>query len=932
MQSRSSIQDNEFPSEAFDAATESLIMLGYDKNGIVKDYKFSSKNSVVKLNALVFAHPSQRDLDDYASVTMLNAANGHSDEELVKRSAESSAPFHLIHRKDRFSLWASSIDVDTQKRKKATIKAFPIKQSIKYEQIGDVMSSYGTDIKPQRIIDVKQGRDVFRLFPEVNPLQLSFWAEEIRSKPLIHHFENAINLLRNHPAQLSNDKVTLVATQLLGLLIMADTGMLGENERISRSSLSELIDKAHSKFPHYFEDYLLLETYPDATQQAYNILQNIQYSGFVPDMLGDLYAVAYEPKVRKRLGNYDTPLYLTRRILEAIPVEYLSPQERVIADLTCGWGSFLIAGYERLSNLSDSSEIPLQHSLHGNDYDKFFTQLAKLGLIHTTSKDDWHIESEDIFTGHGIKDIRPNIIIGNPPFAGNRKQAAPEWQESVIDAQKSKRKRFEKANKFLEHAIEQLKSGGYLALIMPRSFTVSESGTATRKLLLEKCDVYEIWDLPEQVFKGVTVRTVAIIAQKRPEAEQGEPSQTCVRTRSVQPSTLKRFKSSGIYTASALVVDQSEWYRKAWKSRSEKTILYALNYKTILPESTWHSIQKYCIDLHESAKVTRGISIGTKRKDWGVPPKFVDFLPNVRHAMPYPYMIDYRKAKEIFYPDGCERPRLEFEDIFKGQKILLQYIQTPSWGKRVKLAIERRGFYPSEHFYVIAPTNSLWLQYELTNSVLAAILEWDVSNAWIIEHMRSPDIPSIAIDTIPIPTELSQYDCEALNQAFSQLEEEVNLGNSASLAMLHAQDVIDTILKAAYHLNEDTFRTLRQVIEWETSTSKSSETLDSQSDQSPADWFTSGIVDGVEAENGIIRLWIDGFDELQSVNIVPSMPGWMFRPGAAFLTTFPMDYARQGKIPSNTLNWGYFHPQPYMYMSEEELLTGISQRFATNSQ
>jgi type I restriction-modification system DNA methylase subunit len=110
-------------------------------------------------------------------------------------------------------------------------------------------------------------------------------------------------------------------------------------------------------------------------------------------MLGELYAASYPRKDRKKLGNYDTPLYIARRILDNIPLEYLRPEERVVADFTCGWGSFLIASQERLSKLSDSDEVPLQRCIYGNDHDKFFTQLARLGLMYTTTKDDWHVDN-----------------------------------------------------------------------------------------------------------------------------------------------------------------------------------------------------------------------------------------------------------------------------------------------------------------------------------------------------------------------------------------------------------------------------------------------------------------------------------------------------------------------------------------------------------
>ena len=65
-------------------------------------------------------------------------------------------------------------------------------------------------------------------------------------------------------------------------------------------------------------------------------------------MLTQLMMAAHGEEQRKELGSFDTPLYLTRHIWDNIPVEYLPPEQRYVADMTCGWGSFLIAGHEPL--------------------------------------------------------------------------------------------------------------------------------------------------------------------------------------------------------------------------------------------------------------------------------------------------------------------------------------------------------------------------------------------------------------------------------------------------------------------------------------------------------------------------------------------------------------------------------------------------------
>src|SRR5260370_2547106 len=446
---RSALPYAPIPSSVSKIAIDCLTQLGFDEKAIMGDYEFSStQNDYIKLNALVFAHPSRRDLDDYASITILHAVNGHNDSELVTRLAETSAPIHLIHHENGFALWASGIQADTDK--KDYIRPIQIKDFIPYNCLKDIMCGFIDDLKPQHIIEVKQGRDTFKhsQFQDINPVHLSSWAEERRRKPLVKQFESAINTLRHHLTQAPHDEITMITTQLLGLLVLADTGALGEDIRLDWAPFIAIVEKAYKTYPHFFDSDLLLNRYPNAVEQTYHVLRKIHYAGFTPDMLLDLYLATYTPKNRKELENYDTPLYLARRILNNIPLEYLRPQERVVADFTCGWGSFLIASQERLSKMSDSDEVPLQQCIYGNDHNKFFAQLARFGLIYTTAKDDWHVDNKDIFQQPDTQGIQANVIIGNALYVGGSKKGRTDEEELTTQYQEAA---FEKNTKEKEH-------------------------------------------------------------------------------------------------------------------------------------------------------------------------------------------------------------------------------------------------------------------------------------------------------------------------------------------------------------------------------------------------------------------------------------------------------------------------------------------------
>jgi len=854
---------------------------------------------------LAFTHQVHRTLE-YSGVTVFNATNGHDDGELVKLFARSTAPFHLLHRDNAFSFWSSPLIDEPRARQ----------EHIAYDQLERFFRENEADLNPQQIIDVKQGNATFSIFRDANPLQmlqLSFWPTDVTNKLLIEHFGAAVTSLRYHVnsqtsiASIAKDRLsTTLSIQLLGAIILGDTGALGNDMRLDKPSLDALMKRASEKFERYFQ-YHEFQRYFDLSEEAYQILREVCYASFTPDMLRELYKKAYTREERKMSGSFDTPLHLTRRIWKNLPIEYLPPQQRIVADMTCGWGSFLVAGHERLSGLKDIEDISLRNYLYGNDNDPFTSQLAGLGLLLATSEDSWNIAQNDALEWPWLNAHQPTVIVGNPPFEANRRKAD----------QSNQKQRREKANQFFRHAIDRLAPGGYMAMIMPRSFVAAEASPDLRNYFLKSCDLFELWELPTKVFRDATARSIVLFAQK-----QEEVSHYSVRVRTIQQRTYEHFLQGRdlIVTASGTVSDQSEWNTQEYEVKTTRNTHF-MDYRSILSEQVWSIIRSRCKDLEDYALHFRGVTRGTptaeKRQKKGLSPKKVSCLFQAREVLKWPFSIDYSKAITVTYPDDLQWPREERQSIFEGSKVLVVYTQDPSWGQRTKVAIERNGYYISDDFWVLTPT-PLAREKQITEEVLAAIVSWDVSNAWVIEHMSSPSLRGRAMKTIPFPHDLSTNDCHLLTQAIHQIENAAKTGQSAPV---EATQTIDVILKEAYHLDDATFARLRLVREWDNNPQI---TLDPPPVSEKANWSLSGVVHSINAERGTITLGLSGFSELQKVQITPSMPGWMLRPNAAFYTKIPRKYVKNGIIDFDATDWGAFYPQHYTYLTEEELFMELA--------
>jgi hypothetical protein len=108
-------------------------------------YSFSSPSvkDPIKLNALAFAHPIHRNPGEYASFTLYNAVDELHDETIVSILAESAAPFHIIHRHNQFSFWASTVH-DSKPR------PIHLQSGISYDRLATALSEYRPDLEPQR--------------------------------------------------------------------------------------------------------------------------------------------------------------------------------------------------------------------------------------------------------------------------------------------------------------------------------------------------------------------------------------------------------------------------------------------------------------------------------------------------------------------------------------------------------------------------------------------------------------------------------------------------------------------------------------------------------------------------------------------------------------------------------------------------------------
>lgn len=226
---------------------------------------------------------------------------------------------------------------------------------------------------------------------------------------------------------------------------------------------------------------------------------------------------------KKETGLYYTPSHLAKLLVdECLPlIKYneIDLNTFRILDPACGSGIFLVIAFKRLvqiwrlQNGMKSPELPdlkkMLRNIFGVDMEEQAVRLASFSLslalcnelnpieiINKLKFDDlreYNLIKSDFFTCDKIKDIKFDLIIGNPPFAvGAIKNYTPIWEYEDV---KVKIPQGQIALKFLSGTLKYLKNNGLQCLIIKSSGLLYNSTSEKfKKLLFSKLNIIQIFD------------------------------------------------------------------------------------------------------------------------------------------------------------------------------------------------------------------------------------------------------------------------------------------------------------------------------------------------------------------------------------------------------------------------------------------------------
>jgi type I restriction enzyme M protein len=259
----------------------------------------------------------------------------------------------------------------------------------------------------------------------------------------------------------------------------------------------QAFSKSHK--PELAESLQINEANQKLARSAWRILAtleklNVVTAAFDHDYLGQLYETFFRYTGGNTIGQYFTPRHITRLMADICQT---TPQDDVI-DPACGTGGFLIACIQRAREIlnakyEDVIEM-VRNSLIGYESEPLTAALCIANMI-LRGDGTSGIRNMDVFVATDYPVGNCNIALMNPPFPHKKTDVPPQ--------------------RFVERALEALKTRGKLAVILPTSLVVKKEHNQWRRRILKDSTLLAVCELPDELFQPfASSTTCAVILEK----------------------------------------------------------------------------------------------------------------------------------------------------------------------------------------------------------------------------------------------------------------------------------------------------------------------------------------------------------------------------------------------------------------------------------
>lgn len=221
---------------------------------------------------------------------------------------------------------------------------------------------------------------------------------------------------------------------------------------------------------------------------------------------------------RKQYGIHSTPQAIAELIVDRLPLESLSEDERFVIEPCAGHGVFLVAALRRLRELLPASWTDqerhkyLKERLTAIEVDVFAAEVCRLSLMLADypNPDGWKIISQDVFSSDVLKNQlkTSQIVLCNPPF----EDFTPDEKKHYGDRIQSAHKPYEILNKIMENP------PAMIGFVLPKSAIMGGRYRDIQDRVARTYKNVETIALPDRIFAFSYQETMLVLASDQNKA------------------------------------------------------------------------------------------------------------------------------------------------------------------------------------------------------------------------------------------------------------------------------------------------------------------------------------------------------------------------------------------------------------------------------
>lgn len=305
-----------------------------------------------------------------------------------------------------------------------------------------------------------------------------------------------------------------------------------ETKKELENRILEIYKRAQELEPGVFIDQI--RAGDSVIHSVVQILQEISLSKADLDAKGEAFEHFLGKIFKGEMGQYFTPRELVR-----VMISFLEPNEfDYVVDPACGSGGFLLEILEQVRTklFDELEERDADRRWRDFALDQVWgieinSQLSRVAMMNMILHEDGHT---NIDNSDGLDDpqtwskegIRKNfggkfsLLVTNPPFGSVIKWEEKQYLERYTLGKGRKRQKAEIL--FVERALELLKPGGRLGIVLPDGILTNISLQYVRDFIMERAQILAIISLPPGAFTyyGSGVQASLVFLRRKKDGEK----------------------------------------------------------------------------------------------------------------------------------------------------------------------------------------------------------------------------------------------------------------------------------------------------------------------------------------------------------------------------------------------------------------------------